>query len=738
MYGNPWGQFKVQGAASAGESGTFGSLRMGRGIGAWLFWPLRRLGAHRGTLFPWVLVLLAVGIGAWFSWPVEPGAGLYAAVGGAALAGLALWWRGPDLGQPLGAGLLCLALGFLAAGARAHLVAGPMLDFRYYGPVTGRVIEVDRSQSDVLRVTLDRVVIERTAPDRLPLRVRIALHAGREAAPRAPPLPGQVVMTTAHLAAPQGPAEPGGFDFRRMAYFDGLGAVGYTSVPLVLWQDPEPGTQIINRLRGWISRGMLAAMPGQAGAFATGAMTGDRSAITEATSQALRDSSLAHLLAISGMNMAFLVAFVFALIRYGLALVPPLALRVNSKKLAAVVALAVGLFYLLLSGANVATERAFLMVSVMLIAVLLDRRAMTMRSVAISGTILLLWQPETLLEPGFQMSFAATVALVAGFGALDRSALRARLPGWTMPGVMAVLSSALGGAATAPIAAAHFNRFADLGFVANLLTAPAMGLLIMPGGVMAALLWPLGLSAPALWLMQAGSAWILAVAGRVAAVEGAVTGIAMPAPWVIPVLGLGFAWAVLARGGWRGLAILPGVIALLSWADADQRRPDLIVSADGTLAGLMGPGGRALSAPRGAGFSAASWLENDGDLADQAGAAARPGFDGPPRARRFRLGDWQGVVLTGAGAAAAVPRACADLDLVVTSADLAQAPAFVRGDCQLIDAGLLRTTGPLTLRLQKDGRLLLTPAQRGGRIWMAPGPGGPPRFLQKPGLLRKD
>lgn len=703
---------------------------MFRTLGAWLTWPLLRIAGQRGMLFPWVVVCLAAGIGLWFSWQVEPRAGLYMAVAAGALAGLVLWWRGPDLLQPLGAGLFCLALGFLAAGARAHLVAGPMLDFRYYGPVTGRVIEVDRSQSDVFRVTLDRVVIERTAPDRLPLRVRIALHAGKDAAPRAPPLPGQVVMTTAHLTAPQGPAEPGGFDFRRMAYFDGLGAVGYTSVPMVLWQDPEPGTQLINRLRGWISRGMLAAIPGQAGAFATGAMTGDRSAITEATSQDLRDSSLAHLLAISGMNMAFLVAFVFALIRYGLALVPPLALRVNSKKVAAVVSLAVGLFYLLLSGSNVATERAFLMVSVMLLAVLMDRRAMTMRSVAISGTILLLWQPETLLEPGFQMSFAATVALVAGFGAVDRSALRARLPGWTMPGVMAVLSSALGGAATAPIAAAHFNRFADLGFVANLLTAPAMGLMIMPGGVMAALLWPLGLSAPALWLMEAGAAWILAVAGWVASVEGAVTAITIPAPWVIPVLGLGYAWAVLAQGRWRALAILPGVIALVSWWGADVRRPELMISADGTLAGLMGPEGRALSAPRGAGFSATSWLENDGDLADQVRAAARPGFDGPRTARRFQLGGWQGVVLTGAGANDAFARACADHDLVITSADMVKTPPSMRGDCQLIDAGLLRRTGPVTLRLQ-DGGLWLTPVQRGGRIWMAPGVGARPMLLHK-------
>ena len=159
-----------------------------------------------------------------------------------------------------------------------------------------------------------------------------------------------------------------------MAYFEQLGAVGYTSSPVVLWAEPAPGTQRINRLRTRLAAAMMAAMPGDAGAFAAGAMTGDRSGISQDTVQALRDSNLAHLLAISGMNMAFITGFVFMLVRYGVALIPPLALRINAKKLAAVVAFGVALFYLQLSGANVATERAFLMVVVMLGAVLLDRR----------------------------------------------------------------------------------------------------------------------------------------------------------------------------------------------------------------------------------------------------------------------------------------------------------------------------------------------------------------------------
>ncbi|MFN3578510.1 MAG: ComEC/Rec2 family competence protein, partial [Tabrizicola sp.] len=470
--------------------------------------PLKALQTARGTLFPWIAVLIGCGIGAWFSVEAEPGAASYSLAALALLGGVALA-IGSELARPLGLAVAALAAGWLAAGARAHMLDAPMLGFRYYGPVEGRIVGIDRSQSDALRLTLDRVVLRDLAPEQTPLRVRVSLQkdAGWLA-----PMPGQVVILTASLAAPEGPVEPGAFDFRRMAFFDQLGAVGYTRTPVLLLEEASGAALPIDRLRRWLTQAMLARMPGQAGAFAAGAMTGDRSAISGETVQALRDSSLAHLLAISGMNMAFLTGFVFALIRYGLALVPFVALRVNTRKVAAWVSLGVALFYLLLSGANVATERAFIMISVMLGAILLDRRALTLRSVAIAGMILLLGKPESLLEPGFQMSFAATIALIVGFCALDDSIYRRTLPRWLMPVFTLVLSSLIGGLSTAPYAAAHFNRFTDYGLLANVLTVPVMGAVVMPAGVLAALMAPFGLAWLPLWVMEQGARWILFVA----------------------------------------------------------------------------------------------------------------------------------------------------------------------------------------------------------------------------------
>ncbi len=673
-----------------------------------LMQPLVALQAARGTLFPWVPVFMAVGIGLWFTLIWEPGPVFYALIFAMVVGLVALRRLLPDLVHPLLVLVICVLLGVLAAGVRVHLVAAPVLEFRYYGPIEGRIVNVDRSQADDLRLTLDRVVLDRVEPDRTPVKVRVSLHGDR---PQFDAEPGMTVILTGHLTAPPGPSEPGGFDFRRMAFFDQLGAVGYTRSPVLALAPPEPGAQRINRLRAVLSAAVMDRIPGQAGAFASGAVTGDRSGITQATVQDLRDSNLSHLLAISGMNMAFITGFVFALLRYGLALVPPVALRLNTKKIAAAVSLAVAAFYLALSGANVATERAFVMVAVMLIAVMADRRALSLRTVAIAGVILLLLRPESLQSPGFQMSFAATIVLIAGFAMLDRGISAEKVPRWAMPVFTLVLSSVLAGLATAPLAAAHFNRFTDYGLIANLMTVPAMGMLIMPGAVIAVLLLPVGLQAVGLWMMGLGARWILFVAHWIAGWEGSVTGIPTPGPWVLPLMSVGVLWAIIWQGRGRAWGAVPVILSLALWSVAS--RPSLLISGDGALSGLMGLEGRVMSSVRGAGFAAQSWLENDGDLADQAAAAARSGFAGPKSARVFALGDWSAMHLKGKGAAARLPDACRSSDLVIVSVEAGIVPQ----GCRVIDRAMLDQSGTLAIWLSRDGTLRVQPTERATRLW---------------------
>ena len=660
-------------------------------------------------LFLTTPVFLAFGIGTWFGLQVEPALPFYFGLvaGFLVLAGLARF--GPWGLRPLAVALACGAAGALACGARVWVVTAPMLAQPYYGPVQGRLVDIDRSQSDAIRLTLDQVVLTEVSPDQTPAKVRISLKGAPQAAHYEM---GRTVLVTARLSAPESAAEPGGFDFRRMAWFMRLGAVGYTSSPVVTWAPPGLWDASINRLRNRLSEGIMARVDGDAGAFASGALTGDQSQITAEVVNDLRVSSLAHLLAISGMNMAFLTGFVFALIRYGLALVPPVALRINTKKAAAILAFGVALFYLVLSGANVATTRAFLMVSLLLGAVLLDRRVLSLRSVALAALILLIWQPESLLAPGFQLSFAATIALVVGYAPAERT-LRARgLPPWLIPLAMVIVTSGLAGLATAPFSAATFNRMTAYGLLANLLTVPVMSVL-MGAGAVAALLAPVGLAAPALMVMGWAAQWILAVAHWNACLNGAITPVPQPGPWVIPLISLGALWAILWQGRARLLGLAPLALALGLWVMVE--RPVLLISSDGVLAGVLRPHGRALSASRGAGFAAESWLTDDGDLALQGEAALREGFTGGKTQRAFQIKALRGVVLSGKEAGANVAAACAVADIVVLPERFGPTPVRPTG-CTVIDATTLSQSGALAGVWQGDA-LLLVPVHSGTRIW---------------------
>ncbi len=668
--------------------------------------------AQRGHLLAWVPVCLACGIGGYFAAPAEPGRAGYLALAVLALAALLLARRVGAALAPLAVGIVLVAMGAGLAGWRAHAVAEPVLGFRYYGPVEGRIVGIDRSASDALRLTLDRVRLDGMSPARTPARVRVSLHGDQR---WLEPETGLTVILTGHLGPPSGPAEPGGFDFRRAAWFAGIGAIGYTRTPVLPLAAPaEIGPALgVTRIRLGISGAVQAELPGETGAFAAAIMTGDRAGMSQETLAALRASNLAHLLAISGLHMGLLTGFVFALIRYGCALVPPLALRLDSKKPAAAVALVVAAVYLALSGGNVATERAFIMVAVFLVAVLLGRRALTLRGVAVAAVIVLALRPEALTGPGFQMSFAATVALIAVFGALQGQDRR-WLPAWLRPVAAVVLSSLVAGLATAPIAAAHFNIFSHYGLAANLLSVPLMGALVMPAAVLAACLAPFGLAWIGLWMMDLGLRWILGVAHAVAGLEGAVGHVPVPHPAVLPVLALGLCWMILWQGRLRLAGLLPVALAFGLWTQST--RPALLVAESGALVGVMTPEGRALSKPRGDGFAAEIWLENDGAPVPQDVAHGRGGMVAQDKVTTVRIGEATLAQVAGKTALAAL-EGCGGADILI-----ATVPDDRARPCEVYDARRLRHTGALAGHLV-EGRLVLVTAREvtGDRLWNGAG-----------------
>jgi competence protein ComEC len=673
-------------------------------------WLAALLLAQRGHLFPWSPVFLAVGIGVYFTLRVEPPVAVLWGCGAIGALAVVQFRAGPIWGPLLGACALVF-LGYAMAGARAHQVAGPVLDFRYYGAIEGRIVKIDRSASDAVRLTLDRVVLERMDPQETPHQVRVSLH-GEQA--HIVPTPGQLVILTGHLSGPGGAVEPGGFDFRRHAWFLKLGAVGYTRNPVLLLEPTGSGLRI-SKARMWLSARVQAALPGEAGAFAAAVMTGDRSGMGQNTLQALRDSNLAHLLAISGLHMGLLAGFVFAALRISLLLHPHTRHHWPVKKLAAFGALWAAAGYLALSGGNVATERAFIMVAAALCALMLNRRALSLRGVAIAALVVLVLRPEALLGPGFQMSFAATTALVAVFEVLSLWQRDRKLPRWLAPVLSVVVSSAVAGAATAPVGMAHFNQIAHFGLIANLVAVPVMGMAVVPMAVLAALLMPLGLDWIALEVMALGLGWILGVAHWVAGLDGSVGPVVAPDPWVLPLIAAGGLILCLWRGRGRLIGAAPVAIAVALWAVTD--RPSVLISDSGSLVGLMTAEGRALSKERGSGFVADVWLENDGRGSSQPEAAALWPQPVSDRLARAQLPGLEIVHVQGKRAARTVT-SCTKQQIVVSSVDL-----DLPGGCEVFDPARLRHIGSVAVWIDTDGpRLVTNRALSGHRLWHGAAP----------------
>jgi len=363
----------------------------------------------------WLPVSFAAGIGAYFALPFEP-SGASAAAAGA--LGLAAGIAAARLSTLMPSLLLWLTAAFLLGGAFAKLhtsvVAAPVLEHRMgAASLAGRVEEVERRGKGA-RVVLGDATVKRLAPAETPHRVRLTL--------RVPPQSialGSWIAVTATLMPPPGPAAPGSYDFGRASYYQGIGAVGFAfGKPRVVADEraasliEETGTAI-ERLRAGMTARIREVLPDKDGAIAAALITGDRGGVDPADTDAYRDAGIAHILSISGLHLALAGGFFFWLVRAVLALVPAIALNHPIKKWAALAALGGATFYIMISGCDAPAVRSYIMLAIMFAAIIADRSALTMRNVALSAAVILAAGPQSLTEPGFEMSFAAVIGLIA-------------------------------------------------------------------------------------------------------------------------------------------------------------------------------------------------------------------------------------------------------------------------------------------------------------------------------------
>ncbi|MBT4932091.1 MAG: DUF4131 domain-containing protein [Rhodospirillaceae bacterium] len=572
----------------------------------------------------WTPVALGAGIAFYFNLNVEPP--LWSGVSCLLVMLLALFMtRGRD--TPLLA-VVCISvslacLGFGAAQWRTAFVGAPVL-IRAVGPtsVEGRIVRLEiRIKGD--RVTLEKPRIGGVGPEMTPEKIRIVLSGTQPALQT-----GDWIRVRAKLAPPPGPAAPGAFDFQRRLYFSGIGGVGFSygaakvtaRASDVSSPNPLHATLLsLSRLRSLIGKRVLEAFaePDQIaqGAVIQALMTGERGAIPEQVLVDFRDSGIAHLLAISGLHIGLVAGIVFVGFRGLLALFQPLALTYPIKKWAALMALVCAFCYALIAGATVPTMRAFLMIGVVLLAVVFERRGLSLRLIAFAACVILLIKPESLLGASFQLSFAAVTALVAAYEALSESRWRkarsGKGRGLTSQLLLYIggvaLTTLIAGSATAPFAAFHFNRFADFSLAANLLAVPLTALWIMPWAVVAFALMPFGLEYLALVPMGAGVGAVIDIAHEVASWPGAVTLLPAMETWALAVITLGGLWFCLWRKAWRwfGLSGIVAGLASLLWVQS----PDILIDGKGRLLALGNDDGKiSVSSLKTAKFTRDVWL----------------------------------------------------------------------------------------------------------------------------------
>lgn len=453
----------------------------------------------------------------------------------------------------------------------------------YSTEVTGTVLMLE-PRNGRIRATIKPSRIEGIDRDQIDWNVRLSFLGDSELAI------GDHVRASARLFPLRPPSVPDDPDFARNLYFSGIGATGFVfgrQFEILDHEEIRYSNQIwsyIEGVRQSVGVTIRDHLTGDEGGVAKALIIGERGEVTDEIAENLRKSGLAHLLAISGLHMGLLCGTVFFVVRFGLALVPRIALRYPIKKWAAIAAMFSGLVYLGLSGATIPTQRAFVMLLVVWVALLLDRRAISLRLVGVAAIVVLVLRPDAVLGASFQLSFAAVGALVAFYDGpgrrwLDRQGMRP----WYERAVFYLLGLLVTGvivtAVTAPIIGYHFGRISMLGVIANLIAIPVMAFWVMPLIVASLALMPFGLAGIAFALMKPGLSTLIATADLVAAQDWGlwyVSGLDM-----IAVAGLVMivSWAVIWQE--RIMSYLVATLAILVLVvQLNHQEPEILISGD--------------------------------------------------------------------------------------------------------------------------------------------------------------
>ncbi len=538
---------------------------------------------------PWLSVAFGGGIA---GWAVLPGpwewAALLALCAAAGILALLLDRDGEN--QHLRLAIMAMAL-MTAAGcttiwAKSALVGEPGITRPEIAMIEGKV--VDRQEQGA-RERIRLLIDGRVEGHDLPLRVRVNV-------PLAGDLPGlgegATVRLRARLMPPASPMLPGGYDFALTAWFQGLAATGAAIGPVTLVA-PADGATSLRRVQQQLADHVRGQLGGSPGAIAAALASGDRGAIAPEDEDAMRDAGLTHLLSISGLHVSAVIAGAYFLTIRLLALFPWIVLRTRLPLVAAGIGALTGIAYTLITGSEVPTVRSVIGSLLVLGALALGRDPLSLRLLAVAALFVMVFWPESVLGPSFQMSFASVIAIVAFHNAGPAKVfLAAREEGWLVRTgrhlAMLLATGVVIELALMPIGLFHFHRAGVYGALANVVAIPLTTFTTMPLIALALVMDMAGAGAPAWWLTGKSLELLLWLAHVTANMPGAVTMMPAMPGWVFGLFVGGLLWLALWGGRVRLWGLLP--VALATGLFFIQRAPDVLVSGDGRHVGITGVG----------------------------------------------------------------------------------------------------------------------------------------------------
>lgn len=506
------------------------------------------------------------------------------------------------------AGILLGSLSILLNGPPGETVS---IRENTYANLEGIVKKIDVRSNNNYRILIHESMFSRKKLDREQTLIRLSVRTKIPKELKA----GDKVTVSALLQSPGGMIVPGGYNFARAARFQGIELTGFSVSDIQITPggiyDGSSLSQTVNNLRHELAARIRNTLPTKEASIVLALTLGIKSDIPDKVAQNMREAGLSHLLAISGLHMGLIALISFFLAETLFAAMPAVALRVMPRKLAVLPVWVICLGYLLLSGASTATLRAFIMISVGLVALLTDRKVFTLRSVLIAAGIILFLSPQSLFSVGFQLSFAATTGLVLFYSRWpnlwqveEDSSIRKLVRYAAMIGV----TSAVAQLSIAPFVLYHFQTISIISLATNIVVLPIVSFLLMPLLLFFIVCTSLGWTGLLAIPVEKIISLILIIAENFAAFPFAVVRLQQMPNLTFALLIL--ACTAILAGQYK--ARLPFVFALIFGAGVahiQHRNVDLLISRSGGAISMFSEGKIYSAGGRDYSFRAEAWRQ---------------------------------------------------------------------------------------------------------------------------------